>query len=301
MNVAKMRRAALAPALVAVLASGACVSKKEHQQLQAEKTQVVEEKQKVSEQLQTAAAENTEMNATLDEVQASLEDLRGKELKVIQKSLDVAQEGQVRAGRRERLQSELRTIRQTIHQNLEKLARLQKENKRLGVVAKLADELKRSLQEKESTIATLQSRIGDLSQTVEQQTATIALREGELQEKATFIEQQTTELHKAYVAVAAKDVLKQKGVVQRKGDVLGVGGTWSETGRYDPELFREVDVTKEAELEIPAPVKKVRVLPGHPADSYEIASAGPDKSTLKIKDPDAFWRGDKYLVVMLPD
>jgi len=48
---------------------------------------------------------------------------------------------------------------------------------------------------------------------------------------------------------------------------------------------------------------KVRVVTGQPKKSYEIVDGGPDSksSKLAVKDPSAFWKGDKYLVVMIPD
>lgn len=103
------------------------------------------------------------------------------------------------------------------------------------------------------------------------------------------------------MAVANKDTLREKGIVEKKGAVIGLGGAWRETGKIDPEVFKEIDYTEQAEVEIPAPLKKVRLLSEHPADSFELVAAGEKATTLKVTDPEQFWKADKTLVVMIPN
>ena len=104
------------------------------------------------------------------------------------------------------------------------------------------------------------------------------------------------------ISYRTKSALREKGGVEKKGDIAGLGGNWLETGKIDPELFREIDVTKEKEFAIGAPLKKVKVLSNHPKGSYELVAAE-DKtmSTLKVTDPARFWTGSKKLVVMMND
>ena len=298
---------AAAGLLVASLATGGCAWKQERDQLRAQKQQLADENQKLSETLQTLRSESTEANATLEDVAKGLEEIRAKELKVIQSSIRVAQEGKATGGRRDQLEMEIQTIRDAIHKNLQKLARLEKSNKESGVkmasLERLAEELKRSLEEKAATVAELESRVGDLSKTVASQATSLAEKDTALREGETRIAQTTKERNTAYVAVASKNVLKEKGVVAKQGSILGLGGRWIETGKFDPGVFREVDVTRELEVSIPAPASKVRIVTEQPKESYEIVDAGPNSrsSTLAVKDPAAFWKGDRYLVVMIPD
>ena len=289
------------------LATGGCTGKQERNQLLAQKQQLTEENQKLSEMLQTLRSESAEANATLEDVAKGLEEIRAKELKVIKSSIRVAQEGHAAGGRRDQLEAEIQTIREAIHTNLQKLAKLEKSGRESGVkmasLERLAEELKRSLEEKAATITELESRVGDLSKTVLAQTSSLAEKDAAIHEGETRIAQTTKLLNTAYVAVASKNVLKEKGVVEKKGSILGLGGRWTETGKFDPGVFREVDVTRELEVMIPAPASKVRILTEQPKESYEIVDAGPNSktSTLAVKDPAAFWKGDRYLVVMIPE
>ncbi len=297
-------RLAAIGAVAAALSAGGCASKSEHERALAENKRLMGENEKLSETVETMKASSSEANATLAEVQKGLEDIRAKELTAIRSSLRVAEEGKASGTTRDQLQAEIATIRTAVHENLQKLARLQRSNRESGVklasVEKLADELKRSLEEKEATVAELESRIGDLSKTVKEQASSIEEKEAAIHEGETRIAKTTKDLNTAYVAIASKDTLKKKGVVERRGDILGVGGRWIETGKFDPEVFRQVDVTKDLQVEIPAPARKVRVVTAQPKASYAIVSGGPNAktSTLEVHDPEAFWKGDRYLVVM---
>ncbi|MGE5345093.1 MAG: hypothetical protein ACM3JH_03980 [Acidithiobacillales bacterium] len=294
-------------ALAVALVTGGCAWKSERDQARAQKQQLSEQNQKLSESLQSVKSESVEANAILDDVQKGLEEIRTKELKAVQSSLRVAQEGKAAGGRRDQLEAEIQTIRDAVHKNLQKLARLEKANKESGVkvasLEKLTAELRRSLEDKDTMLAELQSKVADLSKTVESQNTSLAEKETTIHEGETRMAQQTKELNTAYVAVASKKLLQKKGVVEKKGAILGVGGRWIETGKFDPGVFREIDVTKELEVSIPAPASKVSVVTEQPKGSYQIVDAGPHSksSKLEVKDPAAFWKGDRYLVVMIPD
>jgi chromosome segregation ATPase len=303
---------ALAPLLAVVLSLGACAGKdmgsrsETARQALDERNQILtEENARLTQQLQAAETADAEAAATIAEVQAGLEEIRGQELKILKRTLDVTREGQARVSTREILADELGTIRTAIRQNLDKLARLQKEQRASGQkvasLQKLADELKRSLEEKDATIATLEKTVVELDEKVRTQEGFLLAKDTLIQEKDGVIEARTKEINTAFVAVAGKKVLKEKGVVEKKGSILGLGGAWQETGRYDPEVFREIDTTLEAQLAIPAPAEKVKILPGHPEESYRIVSGGPNMSTLQVTDHGAFWRDSRYLVVMIPD
>lgn len=306
------RYRALLPLVVAALTLGGCADKGENQKLLAENQKLTEanallesEKERLTDQLHGTAQAEEEATETLNEVERGLEQIRAKELKVLKKTIDVSSEGTAPVAARERLAREMTAIRTAIQANLQKLSRLEGEKRatsqKLQSLQALADELKRSLEEKATMIAALESRVSDLTGQVATQTARLDEKDGQLREKDEAIAQKTKVLNTGWVAVAGKKTLLKKGVIDKRGSILGLGGAWQETGKFDPEVFREVDTTEEAELEIPAPASKVRLLPGHPEGSYEVVAGGPALTRLKVTDRDAFWRESRYLVVMIPD
>ena len=305
-------RVAFAGILAAALALGGCGWKKEIEQLKTDNQKLSQEKQQLEGQLTSAGVESTEMQTTLDEVAKSLEELRAKELQIVKSSIEVVQEGKPRSTRRDELKTEIDTIRKAIKENLDKLTRLEQDKKDALAKAKasgkkvvelegqvtsmerLIGEMKKSLEEKETMIGELETKVLGLTQTVEQQTATIT-------EKETVIETQTKTINTAHVAIAGQKELQAKGVIEKKGAFLGMRGSWVQTGKFDPEIFREIDITEEKEFAIDAPLKKVQVLSTHPAGSYELIAADEKNTTLKILDAATFWTGEKFLVVKFKD
>ena len=295
---------------VLAVTSTSCVWKKDADKLKVENKNLGEKQQQLESQLLVAGAENTEAQTTLDEVQASLGELRGKEMQLVKNSIEVVQEGKARSTKREKLKDEIATIRQAVKENLDKLAKLEIQKKAAEAKAKslgkqtaalsskvttlerLTGELRASLEEKEKMITELEASVLQLKTTVETQATAIKERE-------TVIETQIVAINKAYVAIATKSEMKKKQLIEKRGSVLGLGGRWLQTGKFDPEIFREIDVTKETEFAIGAPVKKARLLSNHPRDSYELTADGTKGSRLKVTDAPRFWQGNKYLVVML--
>jgi myosin heavy subunit len=276
----------------------ACVSKKEFEQVKAENKTLGEEKQRSQRELGVAGAATAEMQATLDDVQKSLEDLRVKELKAVRTSLTVAQEGKAAPGRRAELKAEIEEIRNVVKANLAKLSALQKQkntsDQKVTTLERLIGELRRNLEEKEATIAALEEKTLVLAKEAEE------LR-GTVKEKEAAIVDRESQMSTAYVLIATRSALKKSGLVEKKGSVLGLGGSWQRTGQFDETLFKQIDTRKETEFAVGAAPDKARVLSDHPKDSYTLAGTGPKASTLTVTDAARFWKGSKYLVVMLPD
>jgi len=283
----------------------ACVSKKDFEKVQAENKTLSEEKQRSQRELGAAGAATAEMQATLDDVQKSLEDLRVKELKAVRTSLLVAQEGKTTPGKREELKAEIEEIRNVVKANLAKLAALEKQKKtsdqKVTTLERLIGEMRKSLEEKEATIAALEEKTLVLAKEAEELRGTVKEKEAVVKEKEGVIADRETQMSTAYVLIATKSALKKAGLVEKKGSVLGLGGNWQRTGQFDETLFKQIDTRKETEFAVGAAPDKARVLSDHPKDSYALAGTGPKTSTLTVTDAARFWKGSRYLVVMLPE
>ncbi len=298
--VSMFRAAMIGFAVGAALAAAGCGSKREHARLVSEKTYLAVENRRVSDALEAKNVETREVEVALLEVRNGLEEIRGRELGAIRSSIRVTKEGRASQALRDELREEIRTIREAVHENLAKLTRLEERNKESGLMTASLEratvELRRSLEQKKALVGEMERRLEDLSTAVKTQAASLRDKDAALGASEARLARKTREANTAYVAVASKSELTKKGVVER----AGLGGRWTQTGRYDPEVFREVDVTKDVRVTIPARAKYVRVVTAQPKESYRIVDGGPDaeSSTLEVKDPEAFWRGERYLVVM---
>ncbi len=296
--VSKFRATMLGFAVGAALAAAGCGSKREHARLVSEKTYLAAENRRVSDELEAKNVETRDLEVALLEVRNGLEEIRGKELAAIRSSIRVAKEGRASQALREELRAEVRTIREAVHENLAKLARLEERNRESGLMTasleKATAELRRSLEQKEVLVGEMDNRIKDLSATVRTQAASLREKDTALRAGEARLAKKTQEANTTYVAVASRKDLLKKGVIER------AGGRWTRTGRFDAEVFRTIDVTRDLEVELPAPARSVRVVTTQPKESYEIVDAGPDAkaSRLEVRDPEAFWKGDRYLVVM---
>ena len=285
-------------AVGAALAAAGCSSKREHARLVSEKTYLAAENRRISDELEAKNVETRDLEVALLEVRNGLEEIRGKELAAIRSSIRVAKEGRASEALREELRMEVRTIRDAVHENLGKLSRLEAQREQAGLrtasLETLTKELRRSLEEKEALAGALDNRIRDLSATVKAQAASLREKDTALRAGEARLARKTQEANTTYVAVASRKDLLKRGVIER------AGGRWTRTGRFDAEVFRTIDVTRDLEVELPAPAKSVRVVTTQPKESYAIVDAGEDAkaSRLEVKDPEAFWKGDRYLVVM---
>ena len=297
--------ARICAALLLALALAGCAWKKDLDKAQAENKVLTEEKARAQRELSAAGAATAEMQTTLDDVQKGLEELRVKELKAIKTSIAVVQEGKPSPAQRDELKAEIEEIRKAVRANLAKLATLQKSLKvsdaKVTSLERLVAELKNQLDEKEATIAALEEKTQELTKTTEELRGTVKEKEEAVQQKEAVIADRETQMATAYVLIAPQAALKKAGLVEKKGSVLGLGGNWKHTGQFDETLFKQVDTRKVTTFEIAAAPDKARVLSDHPKDSYTLTAAGPKASTLTVTDPARFWKGSKYLVVMLPD
>ena len=293
------------PAVVlAALVLTSCAWKKDLDQVKAENKALTEEKARAQKELAAAGAATAEMQTTLDDVQKGLEDLRVKELKAIKTSIAMAQEVKPGGAQREELKAEIDEIRKAVQANLAKLAALQKAKKtsdeKVTTLERLVSELQRQLEEKEATIAALEEKTQALTKTTEELRGTVQEKEAVVKEKEAVITEREAQMATAYVLIAPQSVLKKAGLVEKKGSVLGLGGNWQRTGQFDETLFKKIDTRTETTFEVAAAADKARVLSDHPKDSYTLTAAGPKASTLTVTDAARFWKGSRYLVVMLP-
>ncbi|HEV8267751.1 MAG TPA: hypothetical protein VGR00_05940, partial [Thermoanaerobaculia bacterium] len=197
-----------APLLAALLLLSGCPWKKENEELKKQNAQLNQDKQRLEGEATAAGAANTEMQGTLDDVEKNLEELRIKELKVIRTSLEVTKEGKATPSKKQQLLTDIAEIKKAVHENLEKLALLEKQKKaamkkadalgkKVTTLERLIDEMKHQLEEKETTIVALEEKVLSLSQTVTTQA-------GQIQQQQGVIETQTTDLNTAYFVIGTK-------------------------------------------------------------------------------------------------
>lgn len=110
-----------------------------------------------------------------------------------------------------------------------------------------------------------------------------------------MIEWQTLKLNEAYYAIGNAKELKDVGLIERSGGVLGVGRTSTIKEDFNSEYFTEIDI-REFNY-IPLMVKSAEVLSVHPEGSFHI-SGRKTADTLFIDNKADFWKAARYLVIL---
>lgn len=182
-------------------------------------------------------------------------------------------------------------LRGSIQRSKERIDELEsslKESKvEVSGLHRMVDNLKRTVDEKETQIAGLTHRVESL-QTEVGELATV------VQVQDSTIEHKQRELATIYYIAGSKDELKDVGVIEPKGGILGIGKTWRPAATADPGRFAPLDT--DAQSVIRSPTEKAQVLTAQPPSSYEIRMVN-GNAELHILDPIAF-RRVKQLIIL---
>ena len=241
--------------------------------------------------------------STINEIQSSLEsleqDLSGQLF--TQKEIP----GTSPEERRTKIISSIANMRDQIEADKKKIATLEKQlatsKNQLKGVQEIVNKLKTSISEKEQIMDELQQRLGILNETLETERRTsaeeIQKREMTITEKEQQITQQSIEANTIYYVYGTRKELMSKGIMDRKGGLLGIGKVSTVKQNIPVEQFTTINLLENQQLTFPATKKGYSILTNHPATSYKVEKEG-DQNVLTILDATSF-RKQKFVVIEL--
>lgn len=243
-----------------------------------------------------SAKEVQDYIAIVDAVSESLDYLNAAEGEIQQASKETSPQA-----RRAALQNKVTAMSNVVKEQRDRIAELQKKLNASGGANKklqnVIDMLNSQLEQKEAEIAELMAQIADKNVKIEELTTNVnTLTENNTQLTNTVESQQetittqTNQMNEAYIIVASKSELKDKGIL--------AGGFLKKTkvvpANMDKSMFRQVDQRNFTSLNIPS--KSPKVLSPIPADSYTITRKG-DVSVLTVVDAKRFWSVSSFLII----
>ena len=241
--------------------------------------------------------------STINEIQSSLEsleqDLSGQLF--TQKEIP----GTSPEERRTKIISSIANMRDQIEADKKKIATLEKQlatsKSQLKGVQEIVNKLKASISEKEQIMDELQQRLGILNETLETERRTsaeeIQKREMTITEKEQQITQQSIEANTIYYVSGTRKELMSKGIMDRKGGLLGIGKVSTVKQNIPVEQFTTINLLENQQITFPATKKGYSILTNHPATSYKVEKEG-DQNVLTILDATSF-RKQKFVVIEL--
>lgn len=245
----------------------------------------------------------TELVSTLDEINQNLDMIRDKQGMIANTS------GAESVSKKQTILNNISLINALIADNKEKIDKLEAQAKKLGkeksALSRIASQTKDRIAKQEEEIALLKEQLAQESYKVEDlnrrvtevQTNNDAL----ITEKNALTETNTKmdkDLNKAYYTFGASKDLKSKGLIEKKGGVLGIGKKDALSNAFykNKSSFTEVDIRETKSIAIQG--KNPKLITFHPETSYEITEDKDNKlASLNIKNAEEFWSSSKYLVV----
>jgi hypothetical protein len=162
-------------------------------------------------------------------------------------------------------------------------------------VSRLA-EYERSIQEMKSTVERQQAEIVSLTQRVDSLTSAntvLIARTNEMSAREDSV----------FVAIGSEKDLMKRGLIKKEGGtkfMFGRGKTIVAARHLEPAQFQTISKLKDLTISLPDPNKTYRVVTRqdmHYAEPQD-PKKGMVKGSLKISDPNAFWGGSKYLILV---
>lgn len=150
------------------------------------------------------------------------------------------------------------------------------------------EELRRVVEEKDFQIAELSTRL-------DQYQTELDVKNEELYNKEMDILETNRQMNTAYYALGSYKELKEQGIVDRTGGLLGIGSTKTIQQNLQNEYFTPLDI-REIKT-IPIASKSAKIITEHPDDSYELIMEDGLISALVIEKPEEFWKISKYAVI----
>jgi uncharacterized protein (DUF3084 family) len=290
--------AALAVSLLLVIIVGAIVLTRNNRKSTENATALQNQKLELSGQLTRRDSIINEWVVAFNEIESDIRKITERENMLTMQSMNP----EISKDKKKQILGEIQYIKDLIDQNKKKISSLNSQLRKSGVnIAALqarVDTLTANIQARDNDIASLKMEIvnrdfeiGSLNSKVDTMTMTLAERE-------SVISKQVDEMNTAYYVSGTYKDLKEKGLVEKEGGILGIGAKQSiQEDSLKSGLFKQIDITETSSL--PVHSKSVKLVTEHPSGSYELVKEnGSDLiSYIEIKNPSQFWKYSRYAVV----
>lgn len=286
-----MNRRLIAVGLVLATVLTACngnLSKEREKQLQDSFAAVMSNKDA---EMETLFQQLNEIDANLGEVAKTY--------------TDVAQaannSGEVSKDAASSIKNKITTINDILAADREKLAnlsarvgKLQKQNKQLQT---FVSNLEQRIAEQEEQIQTLTAELQKKNVEIDNLTKNVKDLESNAKKKDQKIMQIEDEKYTAYFAIGTKKELRMKNLVDKRGGFIGLGKAIVPADNTDFAALTKIDTRNTQE--IPLTGKRIKIVTTHPDTSYSLEGDPARPTSIRITNPDLFWKASKCLVIMV--
>ena len=289
-----MRKSAVVVlALVAALLAGAtAVSYSKYKKSLASYQQATTDQEAMRARYDQAVSEIVAIQDSLNTIVAGEGNVQ---VSLAKNDVEVNQPGTLHDRTLERISSLKSSIARTKERIEELDAKLKHNNIRIASLNKMIGNLKKSVSEREDQIVALNSQVSQLEGQVTWLNGEVSSQQEELTTRQQELDAKQAELATIFYTIGTKKELKEKGVVESKGGVAGLGKTIKLTGRLEQASFTPLNTDNEKVIRVPA--EKVQVLSAQPPNSYTVQHISKDMVEIQIVHPEEF-RKVKHVVIL---
>lgn len=252
------------------------------------------ETERLKGELQSRDSLISDMTTTFGDIETNLQMIDARE-RVLDRNQDAEK---ITEDQRERILGDIQLMNTLMQESRDQIAelthKLDRSKVETGSLRKKLKALDTEIASRDSALVQMKEQLLAKDFRIEEVNQQLTALDLEIARRQATIEQLGNELSEAWYTIGTRKELEDRGVLLRKGGVLGLGSTAVLNTDVSKERFSQVD-TRNTDR-IPLKGKKLDLVTEHPASSYEIVKEADQLAYLKIKDPDTFWRLSHYLV-----
>lgn len=193
----------------------------------------------------------------------------------------------------EHLQHQMENTKHKISHMQKNMDQLRKENE---ADKEKIEQMDNFIDQLANMVVTRDKQINELHGVVSEQGIDIAVLQEAYEEQAQYSEVLLDILNTGYYVAGTKKELKEMGIIDMKGGLIGVGRVKTLNADASLEFLTPIDIRDTDMIELIG--KKAELISPHPVGSYEFTFNKENKSIfLGISNKLEFWQGTKYLVV----
>jgi hypothetical protein len=204
--------------------------------------------------------------------------------------------------RRRDLLRKARALRQSLDSMGNRIQQLETEARKSGSVSatRLADiaALKVTVNQLTQITDRQKSEIERLSLQIDSVTQVSQANERHANTLQAALSENVEKQESVFVAVGTEQELARRGIVRKRGGLIGMGGTLVPILPFKSALFKPLRMSADTLIEFPNPTATYRVVTGQNPEGIQGAALSHLTGKLVINNPKLFWRDSRYLVIV---
>ncbi|MBP7460328.1 MAG: hypothetical protein KBA26_03490 [Candidatus Delongbacteria bacterium] len=251
----------------------------------------------------------SEATQTINDIESSLDRITSNELMIeqISGSKEISDSGA--ESKKSKILGTIQTIDDHIKFSKQKIQELEdklsKSDVRIEGLEKIILKLNKSLNEKESfitrlksTVDTLNFKISNLEEIVKTEKEKVQARDQEIEQNKEEISKQEADMYTIFYAIGTKKQLKEQGIIEEKGGILGIRKTTQMSSEMNMKSFKSLNLIENTTFKIEKELNKIKVVSPHNPNSFTLTAESETSSIFQVIDKEEF-RKIKYLVIVV--